>query len=367
MNKARKKKKIAIIGPYPKPYGGIGIHIQRVIDIFKKRNIPFDFFNEMEHSDYIGKCYPFFAYSKIEFFQNIVPSLLKLSFCNYKVIHHHSPNTGIRLILSFLGIFKKNIYLHIHGPSLHLAIKKTNIYSKLLFRFIRFSNIIVDNEDIYRLVKKINPRSLYLIDAFIPPVYSYDIYKKFKQMYPISKSKHNIIISMVGWFTELYVDDAYGFDLIAEAINILKNKGYSILVIASINGIHSKKTYKNFLHILKKYQIKENFRLIFEELDEIWPIYIISDIFIRPTNSDGSALSIKEALWVGAPVIASDCLKRPKNTVLFKNRDFKSLAWKIEYFIHNPRIINNEEEKLKIFENQKFSNVLFKEIYQIES
>ena len=42
---------------------------------------------------------------------------------------------------------------------------------------------------------------------------------------------------------------------------------------------------------------------------------------VRPTNTDGDALSIREAMYFKISVIASDVTTRPENTIIFKNRD----------------------------------------------
>jgi glycosyltransferase involved in cell wall biosynthesis len=50
----------------------------------------------------------------------------------------------------------------------------------------------------------------------------------------------------------------------------------------------------------------------------------LSDIFLRPTRSDGDANSIREALYLGVPVIASDCVERPDQVLTFRTGDIPS-------------------------------------------
>jgi glycosyltransferase involved in cell wall biosynthesis len=51
----------------------------------------------------------------------------------------------------------------------------------------------------------------------------------------------------------------------------------------------------------------------------------ICDVFLRPTTSDGDAISLREALYAGVPAIASDAVRRPEGTILFRNRDIDDL------------------------------------------
>jgi len=55
------------------------------------------------------------------------------------------------------------------------------------------------------------------------------------------------------------------------------------------------------------------------------PVIRRSALLLRPTNTDGDALSIREALACGVPVVASDVVDRPPGCHLFANRDLDSL------------------------------------------
>lgn len=53
------------------------------------------------------------------------------------------------------------------------------------------------------------------------------------------------------------------------------------------------------------------------------------DAFVRPTTADGDAVSVREALAMGVPCVASDAVARPNGVVLFRNGDPDDLAGKI--------------------------------------
>lgn len=63
-----------------------------------------------------------------------------------------------------------------------------------------------------------------------------------------------------------------------------------------------------------------NFYLMSGQL-ELWPLLKRADLFVRPTSTDGYAVSVAEALSFGCPVVASDVAERPDGTVLFSKRD----------------------------------------------
>src|SRR5690606_7512387 len=69
-----------------------------------------------------------------------------------------------------------------------------------------------------------------------------------------------------------------------------------------------------------------------------------ADIILRPTNTDGDALTVREGLFLGKKVIASDVVKRPEGPYIFKNRDLNSLMdviYEVKSDINNITRISN--------------------------
>ena len=63
---------------------------------------------------------------------------------------------------------------------------------------------------------------------------------------------------------------------------------------------------------------------------ELWPLTQQCDLFLRPTSSDGDAVSVREALSLGVPVVASDCVPRPPGAVTYRTGDVADLFNKVE-------------------------------------
>jgi glycosyltransferase involved in cell wall biosynthesis len=70
-------------------------------------------------------------------------------------------------------------------------------------------------------------------------------------------------------------------------------------------------------------------------------------LFVRPSFADGDALSVREALSLGVPVLASDVVPRPMGCAVFRAGDFRDLVSKIETMIEKE-----ERSKDKVKANQ---------------
>jgi glycosyltransferase involved in cell wall biosynthesis len=102
-------------------------------------------------------------------------------------------------------------------------------------------------------------------------------------------------------------------------------------------------------NLVKKYTLEDNFHFYTKPI--AYPAVInMCDLFIRPTNTDGDALSIREAISLKKPAIASDVCKRPEGTIFFKDRNIDDL------YIKTTDTINNYEEYRAKIENIEFED-----------
>ncbi|MGC9472206.1 MAG: glycosyltransferase [Bacteroidales bacterium] len=232
----------------------------------------------------------------------------------------------------------------------------------LLRKLISNLHILAVNEKIAARVSRYHPLTITVADAYLPPVFKKEIISNIRVRYSTFFRDDRFIISMNGFFSSYMGIDLYGYDMAAELLSILKKKSIHAYLVACVNGIVNRKIYENFLEKIERNKLSDQVLLIFEA-EEAWPFFLLSDVFIRPTCSDGLGVSILEARWAGTPAIASDCIPRPEGTLIFKNRDTDGLAQKVIQVYQEGR--KPVENKIRNFRQKPFQSKLIDDIYKI--
>ena len=75
-----------------------------------------------------------------------------------------------------------------------------------------------------------------------------------------------------------------------------------------------------------------------------YPVYGLVDVLVRPTLSDGDAMSVREALHYGIPTVASDAVPRPDGVVVFCSRDQDDFEGAVRQTLER---LDVERERLK--------------------
>ena len=322
--------KIAILGIFPPPIGGISIYIKRFYFFLNEKGISYILYNSGE---YVNK-------EKNIIHVSFKRKLFELIFDRTDIIHSNEIGIKSRILIPLFRLFNKKVILTIHGYSFKNQINKLKGIKKALFIFQMklYNNIIAVNPNIKDLLIKngINKSKISVIPAFIPPTSEETDINQLPNFFNKVRKKHKFIITANAFKISFYNNqDLYGIDLSIELMKKLVDNGHKdigfIYVIADIGDYEY---YKKMQNLVKEYNIENYFRFYTKHV--AYPAMInMCDLFIRPTNTDGDALSVREALTLEIPAIASDVCKRPEGTILFKNRDIDDLYNKTKYVIDN--------------------------------
>ncbi len=337
--------KIALIGPYPPPYGGIAIHIQRLKEQLEKRGYECVVYE-------LGRQEP--SEKNIIRIKNSKKWLLKyFIFAKDDVIHFHNPDWRMRVIMGLMGLLGKKTVISIHGESLSDSLKEGSWFRKQIIKFglKHTSFVIADNEKIKDIVLslKVKQQKVACVSAFIPPIVKEDDYQKVPRYVWDFIHQHRPVISANAFRISFYNGvDLYGLDMIVEVTARLKDKYPKLGIVFCLPYIGDQEYFNKLSCQIKEKCLDDHILFITESLAEVYPIWQKSDIFVRPTVTDGDALSVREALYLNTLVVTSDACPRPKGVVLFNNRDIDSFTRRVEEVLADYARFENEVESIEV-------------------
>ncbi len=305
-----KTRNILIIGPYPPPYGGVSIHIKRLQMLlagkFKVSSI--DEARIQKENIFNIRSLKVFGYLK---------RMLQAD-----IVHIHSGLLSLRLVHFIVACFflkKKIITIHGYEPGRGIIERTLDSIMLSSSKTIFVSKEIADRFGIKKYIIK---------DAFLPP----DINAEEKIPETLTawinqKQANGFTIGVANaWRLDSHNnEDLYGLDLCIMAAQKIKSAGVKaafVFVVCEDTGVIKIAPYKK---MIIDFGLQDIFYLFEQPLSFVQLIQQ-SDIVIRPTNTDGDALTVREGLFLGKAVIASDVVMRPEGTKLFSNRNANSLA-----------------------------------------
>lgn len=281
------------VGSLPPPSGGVSIHVQRLISALEA-----DREFRVNHIDPRELWHP--------------KNARKILMAN--IVHIHISNSAARLILLVaLWLFQRTTVFTFHGNVGRYGNFRNTIdrYSIMIA-----SKVVVLNKESALLVHSLRNDAC-LISSFIPP----SIYEPLPS--EVAKRLANLKLRT----ERLYCTNAFSY-----AIDHEGNEIYGILRLIDVFrelpnfGLFISDNTGSYTNHLRNAGIDppDNVVVCHHEHD-FCSILIKSDCYIRATSTDGDSLSVREAQFLGIPVIASDIVDRPHGVHLFNLHSDASL------------------------------------------
>jgi glycogen(starch) synthase len=127
--------------------------------------------------------------------------------------------------------------------------------------------------------------------------------------------------------TALFFRPEYGFDLLVDALVRLRERYPSLGCMVMGSGEQRAAAETR----IRQAGLQDNI-LIAGDIDHqsCLAVMSLSDVFVRPTLEDGDSISVREALSLGVPVVASRVGTRPAGALLFPAGDVNGLVAQVE-------------------------------------
>ncbi len=317
------------LGPYPPPHGGVQSNLVAIRNFLRRRQIPCAVINITRHR-------------KAEADEVYCPknsgALLRLLFrLKYDIVHLHIGGMltnrllGLSLVCCLMPGRKVVLTFHSGGYPSSRAGRRSGPRSLTGFVFRRFDRLIGVNPAIMEFFRKLGvpstrtrliyPHSFSGIDG--PATLPQEISDFFRA--------HSPTLISVG-----LLEPEYDLALQIEALGRVRQTFPSAgLVIVGSGRLESELRSRISVqdcasHILLCGDVPHQSTL---------QAISLSDIMLRTTLYDGDAVSLREALYLGVPVIASDNGMRPQGVMLIPGQNLDALCDAIE------RVVNAQVKK----------------------
>jgi glycosyltransferase involved in cell wall biosynthesis len=327
---------ILILGPIPPPFGGISVHLSRLVPILEEAGFTVAVLNHFESAD-----------------MRFVVGVLNRNPLRYyrlpkrfpaRIVHYHH-SRWVHLVAVALG--KRNsdaryvMTLHAgdiqkHFPQLTSRVPCVSRLTHWALR--RFETVIAVDPTIGSILRShLDGQHVEVLPAFLesgdhesrtyePPVEAF------------LRAGRVVVVAAYG--VQFLPDggELYGLDTAVEAFTTLAADRQDLRLALFIARRPSARKARRHLAKLERRLEEGGVRdrtLIVFGLPLV-PALRQNTIFLRPTRAEGDAVSVREALQARVPVLASDVVPRPAGVVSFPVGNVEELCRMLADFLNDP-------------------------------
>jgi glycogen synthase len=319
--------RVLLLGPYPPPHGGVQTNLVAIRSWLRQHGVPCAVINITRHRKPEAE--------EVYYPKGAVELLQLLARLRYNLIHLHLGGMlttrvlALGLVCSLRPGAKSVLTFHSGGFPSSPRAQSLGPASFPAFVLRRFDGLIAVNEEIMVFFRKmgVSSRKLRLISpyAFLP-----DDQSSASLPEPLAAflAAHHPVLISVG-----LLEPEYDLPLQIEALPQLRQKfpdtGLLLIGSGSQEG--------NLRATIQQNPCREHI-LLAGDVPHAATLEAVSRcrVMLRTTLYDGDAVSVREALHLGTPVIATDNGMRPAGVTLIPKSDLPALLTAIEKQLAQP-------------------------------
>ena len=251
------------------------------------------------------------------------------------VMHVHVSNPYLKLFYVVAGrILGTKSLITVHGRYGIYGTWKNCIH-KLALKWCDIPILI--NKESFKEVNAFNARAIF-IPAFIPPIEGEETLPMAleEQLRVIKSDNKPLFITNAS--RRAFSDDGkeiYGISFLVDYFK--KHSDFNLIILDPSNE------YRPLLED----SLPENI-VVFSEKYSFCGLIKWADVIIRNTPMDGDSFSVKEALFLHKPVLATDTVSRPEGVTLYKYNDLNSFVNGVKTVLANKgRVSLNEPDTIE--------------------
>jgi glycogen synthase len=312
---------VGLVGSYPPPYGGVSVHLKALQRYLEAQGHACIVYNTGKNKNAPGR--------QVVNVGGLLSLVVELARARVGLFHAHG-GAEIYKKLLILFAFKKLLgrpyLITIHSGGFVKDVKRRSVIGlRLLVPLLRNAEkIICVSQAISDAVTGVGiPRE----QCQVIPAFSIESQNGHRLPDDLEAfmTAHQPLLVCLGYNFSSY----YGFELAIQAVTSISRK-YPRIGLVIMGGDLSGEDFR----ALEGRCAEESLgRILFT--GDVEHRHVLSaiagcTIFLRPTYHDGDSVSVREALALGVPVIASSTERRPEGVTLFRTGDPADLVDKID-------------------------------------
>ena len=312
--------RILQMGPYPPPHGGVQTNLVAIRQYLREREIACAVINTTRHRKPEA--------DEIYYPKSALQVIRLLARLRYDIIHLHLGGTVPMRVLALAMLCclmpRSKTVLTFHSGGYPESEEGRTAAPRTLrgFVFRQFDRIIGVNQELVELFRRfgVSPRRLRLIQphALSAQAPADALSPQLQQFF----DSHEIVLATVGLLEPEY-DQSLQIETLGQVRERFPNAGLVIIGSGSLEPDLRKqiesKPYRDHVLLCGDVLHAITLRAIAE-----------SDLFLRTTLYDGDSVSVREAIHLGVPVIATDNCMRPAGVHLVPVANTGALCEAIE-------------------------------------
>jgi glycosyltransferase involved in cell wall biosynthesis len=318
---ARRPIAVALVGPFPPPYGGMGVYFSSIEAGLRQEGmeplrVPVPYAGVGGWRRHLGR---------VAIFARAALTVLRTRPDVVHCVTGSQPNLiGNILPLVAARVARRPSILSIAGGEFHAAVTGYRGARRRLVRFIltRPRLLVACTDEIAEALRAIGVREPRIVTASNALPVRLD--PRADQALPLevedfADAHAPLIASISGWY------GFYGSQDLVEAVRELRASDPQVGLVLMVKGGGDAGFRAGLLDLLARDGLRDAV-LVREDERAVFPILRRADAFVRTPHREGDAISVREALAVGTPVVASDVGFRPSGVVRYRPADPGDLA-----------------------------------------
>ncbi len=322
---------VLIVGPLPPPYGGVATHVQQLSELLGAAGLRVGVLNHFRSRN--GQ-----ALATLN--RNPLRYLVALARFKSRVVHYHHSRWSTLVAVAATRRFRKGsrYVMTLHGQELTRYVRSRRPFVARLTRWAldRFDEIVAVSEEVASgLEPQARAAKVSVIPAYLGGYVARGLALEQEEEAFLAGGAPTLVVSASQIRFAPDGGDIYGLDLAVSAFVRLapayEDLRLGLFIARAPRSRRGRQYVRRLEDELRSKEAASRARFFIDR--PLAPAFRYPIVLVRPSRSDGDAVSIREALAAGSPVLASDVVRRPEGTHLFAAENPRELVAELKPLI----------------------------------